>query len=165
MQDISARKQIEQELRELNDTLEQRVEARTSELQQANDDLRAFAYSVSHDLRTPLRSMQGLAQALLDGHAAQLDEAGQEYVRRIAAASARMDCLTVELLEYNQLLHSQLTFERVSVVLVIHEVIGQLRRDPLFPADADITVYEPLPWVLRTAQHWLRRSRTCYRMR
>jgi PAS domain S-box-containing protein len=145
--DISARKKAEDELRQINDTLEKRVAQRTSELQQALEDLRTFSYMISHDLRTPLASIRRFGEQVLSSTGLQSDPEAQDAARRIIAMSARLDRLTLDLFEYNNLARAQIQLQRTSTILVAHEVIGQLRRDPMF-ADAQINVREPMPWVL-----------------
>jgi signal transduction histidine kinase len=146
-QDITARKLMEQELRRFNEMLEQRVAQRTGELQQANEDLRTFSYTVSHDLRTPLRSMTRTAAELLQTACGRSDEEAQECARRIAGAAARLDRLIQDLFEYNKLARAEIRPQGVNLLLLAHDVAGQLHRDPDF-AEAEIVIREPMPAVL-----------------
>ncbi len=147
LRDISGRKGAEEALHQLNETLERRVVKRTAELQQANEDLRTFAYTVSHDLRSPLRSISKFAEDLLELPNVQSDPTAQEFARRIVASIARLDRLIQDLYEYNQLVRTEVRPQRVSLVLVMHDVVGQLRRMPEF-AEVQIDIREPMPWVL-----------------
>jgi signal transduction histidine kinase len=147
IRDISARKAAEHALRQLNETLEQKVLERTAELRIANEDLQGFADTIAHDLRAPLRAMLNYAQSMLHEGQPNLSENANECIRRIVASSARMDRLIVELLEYNQIQRGQIVPERLSLVLVVNEVVAQVQRDP-DPPESDIVIHEPMPWVL-----------------
>lgn len=92
------RQRAERELKQLNNELESRVRARTSELEQANRELASFSYSVSHDLRAPLRSLNGFAHVLIEDYADKLDATGRQHLDRILSATVRIDQLTVDLL-------------------------------------------------------------------
>jgi len=109
--------------------LEQRVQDRTRELEVANQELDAFSYSISHDLRAPLRAMQGFTEALLEDYGARLDASGQDYAQRIVAASRRMDLLIQDLLAYSRLSRTEVQLETVSVETVVDEVCAQLATE------------------------------------
>ncbi len=127
--------------------LEQRVAARTTALEEANTELQAFAYSVSHDLRAPLRAMQGFAQALLEDYADQLDSFAQDYARRIVAAASRMDTLINDLLAYSRLSRAEIRLQPVSLAVVVAEALAQLDAE-LQERQAQVTVEESLPEVV-----------------
>jgi len=145
--DLSDRKRAEEQVRQLNDTLERRVKDRTARLEEANEELQAFSYTVSHDLRIPLRSLQQLARDLLDHHGAQLDEEATTDALRIVGAAARMEQQIDDLLEFSRVSRSELATEPLSLILVVYELLGRLQRDPEF-RDAQVSVQEPLGWVM-----------------
>ncbi|MBU1877395.1 MAG: GAF domain-containing protein, partial [Chloroflexi bacterium] len=138
------------QLREHAATLEQRVAERTAELADINTELDAFAYSVSHDLRAPLRAMQGFAKALLEDYAADLDPTGQDYAQRIVTASQRLDTLIQDLLAYSRLTRAELSLQPTSLDLVVIESLAQLTA-AIREQDAQVSIDGPLPLVL--AQH------------
>jgi PAS domain S-box-containing protein len=124
--------------------LEQRVESRTAELQEANEALQAFAYSVSHDLRAPLRSMAGLGTILLEDYCDRLDENGQEYTQRIVQAAQDMDTLILNLLDYSRLSRSNIQLRVLNLNAIVTEVLSHLQSE-IDAKHAEVIVESPLP--------------------
>ncbi|MEX2542414.1 MAG: ATP-binding protein [Trueperaceae bacterium] len=125
------------EVRELNQELERRVEQRTSELSDALGELETFAYSVSHDLRAPLRGIDGFSQALLEDYAGRLDDEAVQYLDRIRGGARRMGELIDDLLNLSRLSQGELNEEQVDLGALAAEIVAGLRAEQ---PDRDVTV-------------------------
>jgi signal transduction histidine kinase len=144
--DVTARRAAEREARwktaevqALNESLERQIEQRTEHLERANRNLESFAYSVAHDLRTPLRGMSGFAEALVEDYHDCLDEAGRDYAGRIQMASQRMATLIDDLLHLARVSRAEITPEPVNLSEEAAVICEQLRAaDPV--RQAQITI-------------------------
>jgi signal transduction histidine kinase len=115
-----------EEVRKTRDRLELHVEERTSDLQQANQELEAFAYSVSHDLRAPLRGISGFSRILVDEFADQLDQEGIGYLERIMVSGSRMNDLIDDMLLLSQVGRSGLTPKEINICDIAQQVFNKL---------------------------------------
>ena len=118
----------EQEILRLNAELEQRVRERTTQLEAVNKELEAFCYSVSHDLRAPLRSIRGFSEVLLERYARQLDARGQEYLRRACESCHYMDKLIEDLLNLSRVTRSELQLQSVNLSALADSIATELRK-------------------------------------
>jgi signal transduction histidine kinase len=125
------RKIAEAQVRKLNDELERRVEERTAELSAVNGELESFSYSVSHDLRTPLRSINALGSLLMAEHGDHLNAEGQDYIRRLRAATERMGNLIDALLDLSRVTRAPLNTVKLDLSKIAAEIVFELQsRDP-----------------------------------
>jgi predicted ATPase/signal transduction histidine kinase len=130
-QENSDRRQAEQMIRQLNAELDERVKERTTQLEVANRELEAFSYSVSHDLRAPLRSIDGFSQALLEDYEETLDADGQDYLRRVRSAAQRMAQLIDDLLRLSRIGRAEMHREPVDMSALATAVVVDLHaREP-----------------------------------
>jgi len=129
--DITELAQKEAELVRLNADLERKVAARTAELSAANRELEAFAYSVSHDLRAPLRGIDGFSNLLAESHAVALGPAGMANVQRIRKGIVRMGALIDDMLRLSRVTRSQLRRDRVDLSALATEIAGDLQRQAI----------------------------------
>jgi PAS domain S-box-containing protein len=124
--DITDRKRAEAEVIRLNTELEGRVQRRTAQLEEANRELEAFAYSISHDMRAPLRAVDGFSQILSDDYASLLDEPGREYLRRVRAAAQRMGIIIDGLMDLSNLSRVELHFSLVDLSELVTKIAVDL---------------------------------------
>jgi signal transduction histidine kinase len=126
--------------------LEKRVAERTAELKETIESLESFCYTIAHDLRAPLRSLQGFTTALVDDYAPQMDAVGQDFCRRIVGSARHMDQLIQDLLSYGQLMHKDLPIGAVNLELVIEDSLSQLTEE-IKSRNAEVEVKHPLPGI------------------
>ncbi|VXC44169.1 CHASE3 domain-containing protein [Massilia sp. 9I] len=144
--EVTQIKAAQRKLIEANQLLEQRVEERTARIAEANAELRAFAHTVAHDLRAPLRNVEGFSTALLEDEGERMSADGRMFAERIVAAVVRMDRLITDLLAYSRLSRAELRLERVDLGTVVRTVLRDLEAQ-IAESGARFDLAWPLPAV------------------
>ncbi|MHB8836451.1 MAG: sensor histidine kinase [Candidatus Methylomirabilia bacterium] len=124
--EVNERRHAEEQLRELSRDLELRVEDRTSRLQAANEELESFSYSVSHDLRAPLRAIEGFLGIIAEDYADRLDDEGRRLFALTRVNAKKMDRLITDILELSRVSRSELRHERIDMQALAEEVYREL---------------------------------------
>lgn len=145
--EVTELKQAQRDLADANLLLERRIQERTERLAEANMELRAFAHTVAHDLRAPLRNVEGYADALREDESPRLSEQGRHFLARLREAARRMDRLITELLAYSQLSRAELKLRTVDLErvawLALSDIETQVSR-----SGAQVEIASPLPAAL-----------------
>ncbi|HRF72093.1 MAG TPA: transporter substrate-binding domain-containing protein [Accumulibacter sp.] len=128
--DFTEIRRAERRVRELNVDLERRVAERTAELSRALKELETFSYSVSHDLKAPLRGIDGYSQLLLEDHADQLNDEGRQFLNNVRRGVEQMNQLIADLLAYSRIERQSLQTRPVQLVALLDEVSGERHDDP-----------------------------------
>ena len=123
---VSALSDAQKELQVHAQRLEQRVRERTASLEETNNHLEAFCYTIAHDLRAPLRAQHGFAQALLDDYGTALGETGRDFAERIKSAAARLENLVDDLLSYSRISRSEMPIARVNLRHIVSRVCDEM---------------------------------------
>lgn len=144
--DVTKRKKAEDEITRLNAELEERVARRTTELESVNRELESFSYSVSHDLRAPLRAINGFSQILLAEHKEYLNDEGKHYLENIVEAGDQMDRLITDLLEFSRLGRKAVRHQPVSLREVVVQVSNTL-ADLVVAKEGVVSIPDELPVV------------------
>ena len=127
--DITERKRMADEIKQMNLDLEQKVEDRTSELTAVNKELEAFSYSVSHDLRAPLRSIDGFSQALLEDYGDKFDETGTDYLNRVRNATLDMGNLIDDLLNLSRITRGEMKYSEVDLSMLVSDIAKRYKAE------------------------------------
>ncbi|MDJ0593108.1 MAG: PAS domain S-box protein [Pleurocapsa sp. MO_226.B13] len=131
------------QIQDYTSELEAKVARRTAQLEEINQELEAFTYSISHDLKAPLRAIQGFAIALEEDYAESLDDLGREYTSRLSSSAQQMTQLIQDLLTYSRLSRTEIQMGKVKLSVVVRQAIEQLRAE-IEKTQAEIIIREPL---------------------
>ena len=129
IRDVTQRKQVESELLDYKNHLEELVNERTLELSNLNKELEAFSYSVSHDLRAPLRAINGFSTMLYEDNENSLDDESKNYLRRIVKASIKMERLIDDLLQISRVTRADLQKEKINLSNLAEDILKSLQND------------------------------------
>jgi PAS domain S-box-containing protein len=127
-EELTRQHRAEEEIRSLNTSLEQRVRDRTAQLEAANRELEAFSYSVSHDLRAPLRGIDGWSLALLEDYGDKLDARAREYLDRVRSETQRLGMLIGEMLRLSHVARTEMRCDAVDLTSMVHAIAARLRE-------------------------------------
>ena len=150
--DISDRVKADEELSKYQTHLEELVEARTVELKEANKELESFSYSISHDLRAPLRSIDGFSHILLDEYSNILDQSGKEHLRRVCSGTQQMADLIDDLLKLSQINRANIELKAVNLSSLISESFAKLQE---YDANREATLTIMPDVIVQGDQHLL----------
>jgi signal transduction histidine kinase len=146
-QQVAERSAAEAEVRRLNEGLESQVRSRTEQLSQTNQELQAFVYSVSHDLRTPLRTVDGFSHALIEDYGGRLDETGLDYINRVRKAAKRMDELIAALLTLSRINRLEVEAQALDLGAMAQESFDMAKTahagdsDPVLSIEGNLEAY------------------------
>ncbi|MGY5865374.1 MAG: PAS domain S-box protein [Candidatus Thorarchaeota archaeon] len=142
--DITERMVQEKEIKRLNESLARRIEERTAELAAANKELASFAYSVSHDLRAPLRTVDGFSQALLEDYSDSLDDTGKDFLNRVRSAATHMGSLIEDFLELSRVTRAEMVRDQIDLSEIAQEIIAGL-KEVESEREVEISISESIP--------------------
>jgi PAS domain S-box-containing protein len=138
--------QAQEQLQQHAARLEKTVDERTAKLRETVEDLEAFSYSIAHDMRAPLRAMQGFSNMLQDEFGEQASSDAKEYLRRITASASRLDRLIQDVLNYSKVVRGELSLESVETEKFLHEIVESYPN--LQSLRAEISIRGPMPPIL-----------------
>ena len=143
--DITELKQMQEHAQQLTADLEARVAKRTAELEASTRELDAFAYSVSHDLRAPLRALAGFSELLMEDYGGKLDPTGEDYLRRVVGAAKRMSRLIDDLLLLSQATRAELAWRPVDLTALAYRTVADLEAaDPARAGQTEVEIQHGL---------------------
>src|SRR5690606_14386722 len=136
--DVTARKQMEEQVLALNKNLEDSVVKRTQELQIANQELESFSYSVSHDLRAPLRAINGYAQMVIEDYSSKLDEEGIRFLNIVRSNATKMGQLVDDLLTFSRMGKREMKVTQVNLDILVEDVLNDIYINEKYPGTITI---------------------------